>query len=469
MYDGYENDQYYYEAVLMLRKLAFLGGVNIFPFNGYIRTMLLLVATFFFLCVHATVKPFDNRSYELLDKLECSALIAVLMSLVSGILVRSSSTTTTTVIAFVIFVVTNLTAVVGFVYAFCHTFFRNIHVEMEAILGMKHEVILVGMDSRGPHLDISSLTDAERNYVALIIAEIVDLLNDTRQVVSLETVGLIMRAAASYAIEDRYNAMKRRLTIQSALQNKNPLQQMKTYSVLALSDFKEELFGKKQISEGRGTFVEPRPLEGEVTVEELHHGWLTIEPHVASQFIALEKYGHLSEAAKARTKVMRQKSSQVLESLIGTTQLETPLYKSLTSQKEQAATPPRTADDDTGRGVKVDSHVDTSLPGDASDNDVVSVEIDIVEERARWRQDPNALPETIRSSTIDPPEVGFLQDVLSCVCGPCDLGQEASGATTVVSALPSSREDGEAISEIPVEAMEKLDGFSVNLRETFKL
>ena len=104
------------------------------------------------------------------------------------------------------------------------------------------------------------------SQVALIIAEIVDLLNDTRQVVSLETVGLIMRAAASYAIEDRYNAMKRRLTIQSALQNKNPLQQMKTYSVLALSDFKEELFGKKQISEGRGTFVEPRPLEGEVTI-----------------------------------------------------------------------------------------------------------------------------------------------------------------------------------------------------------
>jgi len=72
LYAGFQDDCYYYEAVFMMRRAAYLMAASA-PVNHDLRTALLLTVTCFFFACHAKFEPFDERAYSGLDRLESSS------------------------------------------------------------------------------------------------------------------------------------------------------------------------------------------------------------------------------------------------------------------------------------------------------------------------------------------------------------------------------------------------------------
>jgi hypothetical protein len=291
IYDGFENDMYYYESLLMVRKLAFLGGVNALPVSQDARTVILMFTTFCFLCMHVTMTPFDNRGYQLLDKLEASSMLAVIVSLSTRLFYTATGSGA---LSFILFATVNLGTLGFFIYGFYRTFFHDVHNDAFVPGG---KMVFVGNEGQGTFLEMSDLTDQDRNFICLVISEIVDLLNDTESMVSLEKLGLILRAAAACALQGRYLAIEHSLKTQMTLRDKGPIAKLRYTLEVAIRNFIQQL-KSKTIQTGRGSFVEPAAIEGRVTVEELHNGWLTIAPFVASNMVNLKKYGVLTEPEK---------------------------------------------------------------------------------------------------------------------------------------------------------------------------
>ena len=80
-YDGYENDFWYYECVVMLRKMLFIGLVNALPFNIAAKSITLLLVAVLFVVMHIFLQPFDNRGFLILDRLEAVSLFAITASI----------------------------------------------------------------------------------------------------------------------------------------------------------------------------------------------------------------------------------------------------------------------------------------------------------------------------------------------------------------------------------------------------
>ena len=80
LYEGFENDLYYFEAIYSFRKLVYAGLVNIFPLNKESRNVVMILITIVFLGIHIQYQPFDNRSFLLLDRLETATILTVLFT-----------------------------------------------------------------------------------------------------------------------------------------------------------------------------------------------------------------------------------------------------------------------------------------------------------------------------------------------------------------------------------------------------
>jgi len=90
LYAGYDTDKYYWEAVIMVRKVFFAiivlaPQVRAQEFDSVtvhraIVASLLIVAIFFY-ALHQIHMPFDNRSYFILDRIEQASLHAIIVTL----------------------------------------------------------------------------------------------------------------------------------------------------------------------------------------------------------------------------------------------------------------------------------------------------------------------------------------------------------------------------------------------------
>jgi len=90
LYAGYDADKYYWEAVVMIRKVFFAivvlapqvraHDVDAVTTHSEIVVSLLIVA-FVFYALHQIHMPFDNRSYFILDRIEQASLHAIIATL----------------------------------------------------------------------------------------------------------------------------------------------------------------------------------------------------------------------------------------------------------------------------------------------------------------------------------------------------------------------------------------------------
>ena len=115
---------------------------------------------------------------------------------------------------------------------------------------------------------MSQLTDVERNFLCLIISEIVDQLNDTDEMVALEKLGLILRAAAACAIQERYRSIENSLKMSLKMSNKSTLGKLSLKIDALVRPIIMQILQSKSLKSGRGSFVEPAALEGDVTVKD---------------------------------------------------------------------------------------------------------------------------------------------------------------------------------------------------------
>eukprot|EP00929_Paragymnodinium_shiwhaense_P012954 TRINITY_DN120824_c0_g1_i1.p1 TRINITY_DN120824_c0_g1~~TRINITY_DN120824_c0_g1_i1.p1 ORF type:complete len:1510 (-),score=379.03 TRINITY_DN120824_c0_g1_i1:430-4959(-) len=94
LYVGYASDRWFYELVLLLRKMAFLVVPVSYKFVGttlefytYGQAVTMSLMAFGFLAMHEFLRPFDNRQYYLLHRIERATLRAVVATLSLQILV----------------------------------------------------------------------------------------------------------------------------------------------------------------------------------------------------------------------------------------------------------------------------------------------------------------------------------------------------------------------------------------------
>lgn len=83
LYAGFEPHCWYFECVLMLRRVGFpiIASVPQESELSVVVSLLTLVVSF--LAIHMALEPFDNRSYFILDRLEGASLWAILTTLVA--------------------------------------------------------------------------------------------------------------------------------------------------------------------------------------------------------------------------------------------------------------------------------------------------------------------------------------------------------------------------------------------------
>ncbi|CEL96613.1 unnamed protein product [Vitrella brassicaformis CCMP3155] len=74
LYNGYEPTFYWYETFAMLRKVSVDLPLVVPDLGEAQRLGLLMFLAIFFLAVHVNRKPYDNRSYRLMDQLESFSL-----------------------------------------------------------------------------------------------------------------------------------------------------------------------------------------------------------------------------------------------------------------------------------------------------------------------------------------------------------------------------------------------------------
>jgi hypothetical protein len=88
LYNGYEEDFYYWEVIVFIRKIAVLGCF-IVPMRSQLSKISdLLCVGMISLGLHEYAKPYDNRCYWLLDRLETKMLWAFVFTTVLGLYLR---------------------------------------------------------------------------------------------------------------------------------------------------------------------------------------------------------------------------------------------------------------------------------------------------------------------------------------------------------------------------------------------
>merc|ERR1711904_478539 len=84
LYNGFEPEHFSFEVVHLIRKVLVLVVASIIPLQR-IRVIILLAMLCFFLAVHIQAQPYDDRSYQVLDRLEFISLLAVILTLLTSI------------------------------------------------------------------------------------------------------------------------------------------------------------------------------------------------------------------------------------------------------------------------------------------------------------------------------------------------------------------------------------------------
>lgn len=81
LYDGFEPQCYYFEAVLMMRKVAYYLVMILPIYTQSGRCITMMGVTIVALALHYVKQPYDNRSYFILDHVEEKVLWAILITL----------------------------------------------------------------------------------------------------------------------------------------------------------------------------------------------------------------------------------------------------------------------------------------------------------------------------------------------------------------------------------------------------
>ena len=141
----------------------------------------------------------------------------------------------------------------------------------------------------GVQIDVRHLKDSERNFLCTIVCEMMSFLNETDPQISFRKLGLILRAAVSQHVFYEYVRHAAEKIKQCGPGHLAWLEESRppwTWSwggrVAADPDGREPL-----------GFMPASPIEGPVTVQQLHSSWINITPYIA-QF-DLEQYAELDE------------------------------------------------------------------------------------------------------------------------------------------------------------------------------
>ena len=176
----------------------------------------------------------------------------------------------------VVFLSVNAMVVLFFIYAFLRS---SLNKGCPGICGARNRFLKVNMGAQGAEIDVSKLTNSERNFTNIIISEVIDLINDTEDKMTFKKIGLILRASIAFELRHEHElldqARKARAARRSTLaKSRDALQRLRHQLAQA--------FARKKIAAGRGSFTVPNPVEGDVTAEGLHNSFLQISPFVAS-------------------------------------------------------------------------------------------------------------------------------------------------------------------------------------------
>ena len=101
-------------------------------------------------------------------------------------------------------VIPNIVTILFFVYALVRGALINKKARILHLLESGHNKTTIFIDGHDWTVDSTALNDEEKGFLADIIAEVMDLLNDTEDLVSFKRLGLVLRASsACYYVSTR--------------------------------------------------------------------------------------------------------------------------------------------------------------------------------------------------------------------------------------------------------------------------
>lgn len=290
LYNGFEPNVYYFESVIMLRKVLFTICAVIPGLDDDGRTTVMLFVAIIFLAVNNTMEPWDDRNYNLLDRIEAASLRAIILLLLARLVqavtdtsyrFREQSTKDSRDVVLQLLVLSQHIWVLALlIWGLQRDRIRPLLVRLKLAGSTKN--VELGTDAT---LDASDVPPADRNFLVMIYGDAVDFLLDTVQTVDLRDLGMVIRGAVSIAIADRQdNAAKEGF--------------MATVDKKALTrqgSSRDSFMNHSQIDGlvDRDSTTFPKEIMlGPLTVEELHMGFMYLINHMENlEMSCLERFG----------------------------------------------------------------------------------------------------------------------------------------------------------------------------------
>jgi hypothetical protein len=86
LYNGFESEVFYFESVMMIRKVIFSFCVVVPGLNDDGRVNILLSCALVFLGINKAYEPWDDRAYNILDRIERASLRSLILLLICRLL-----------------------------------------------------------------------------------------------------------------------------------------------------------------------------------------------------------------------------------------------------------------------------------------------------------------------------------------------------------------------------------------------
>merc|ERR1719171_2970568 len=192
----------------MIRKVLFVICSVIPGLDDDGRVTVMLFCAIIFLAVNNSAEPWDDRAYNLLDRIEAASLRAIILVLLARLVIavtnssyrfRDESVREKRDLALQILVLSQHVVVLGLIWWGIFRDKARPHLEKLKIL---KKVECVEID-RAATLDASKISDGERSFLVSIYADTVDFLLERLRIVDLRDVGMVLRTAFSLANADK--------------------------------------------------------------------------------------------------------------------------------------------------------------------------------------------------------------------------------------------------------------------------
>lgn len=294
LYNGFEPQVYYFEAVIMIRKVLFVICSIIPGLDDDGRVTVMLFVAIIFLAVNNTCEPWDDRAYNLLDRIEAASLRAIILLLLARLVqavtdtsyrFREESVREKRDIVLQVLVLSQ------HFWVLCLIFWGLMRERVRPYLvrmGLAGSVETVDLDMAAT-LDATRISHADRNVLVMIYGDAVDFLLDSVKTVDLRDLGMIIRGAITIANADKADQAVREKFVASLDKKALKKQHMSISEEMDRTDI-------PGLVDRDSTTLPKEIMLGPVTVEELHMGFMYLINHLQGvnlDMTGLERFGQV--------------------------------------------------------------------------------------------------------------------------------------------------------------------------------